>query len=167
MRICKVVILFFVFLQVGISQSKFNNRSKNLPDYQPNQTQESYKSFLGELDNYIRSKIGIKDSVASSNNVEGESYHSSITYKLKHGHKYVISSEWEGFNTSVRFKNVSFNEVYKLTKSILESLDGITSEQILALKDDEMKDFALEDLCCFIGKRKDGRDTWISVTNNN
>ena len=154
------------FVQFGFSQNKSFRYSKRFPAYQPDTLNHERKLLISELDKYIHEKFRIKDSTFISNNSDGESFEYSVTYKLNHGHIYGNGGEYEGFGFYIRFHRVPIEGVHNLINSIFEQIEIIDREAAEKISEPGWHRVPMEELCCMVEIKAEGKDTTISITNS-
>lgn len=166
MKLIFATSLIIFITQIGFSQNKSFRNSKRFPAYQPDTSNHERKLLIAELNKYIQENFRIKDSTIISNNSDGESFEYSVTYKLNHGHIYGHGGEYEGFNYFIRFHKVPTEGVHKLINSIFEQIEIIDREAAEKVSEPGWHRVPMEELCCMIEIKAEGKDTTISITNS-
>ena len=126
------------------------SRPQHLPEFRVDDYSIGLYSFFDILDDYMKNRIGIIDSVERSNDEEGEGYESTVEFQLKGGHRIIDNVFYEHWESNYIFSNVRVKEVYSLLESLLKQADFYDKAKMDELKENGHVLVGLEDLCCHV-----------------
>ena len=125
-------------------------KSNHLPEFKVDDYSIGLYRFFEILDDYMKNRIGVIDSMEWSNNEEGEVYEATLEFHLEDGHSILHHTYYEHWQTTYVFRNVKVKEIYALLEALLKQADLYDETRMKELKEKRNVVMGLEDLCCYL-----------------